>query len=347
MYGICLIPTSYLLSPPRRRGQRGFTLVELLVVIAIIGVLVALLLPAVQAAREAARRSSCTNNLRQIGLAMLNHESAKKVLPAGQTSRIANGPTDPAYLSVQVQLLPYFEQESLRRQIREKENQYSDANLLAQANQPPTFLCPTDQATPRSMPLGWTNYFANSGTWVRWKGWDGVFGPVVNEGNADALPAISLAQVADGTSNTAAFAEAVAGLAPDVASPGGGDQQADCYEFGGLPSSRTLAGIRNAFLAKSPASSSVPWSGEWRYRGYPWGEGTLWRSWYNHLVPPNSTCWLPGGDFWELVAPASSRHSGIVNVAMCDGSVQTVADGIDVEVWTSQGTRDSGDGNGS
>ena len=339
--------TSRCSSTTVRRGRLGFTLVELLVVIAIIGVLVALLLPAVQAAREAARRSSCTNNLRQIGLAMLNHESAKKVLPAGQTSRIANGPTDPAYLSVQVQLLPYFEQESLRRQIREKENQYSDANLLAQANQPPTFLCPTDQTTSRSMPLGWTNYFANSGTWARWKGWDGVFGPVVSEGGADALPAVSLAQVADGTSNTAAFAEGVAGFAPDVATPGAGDPLGDCYEFGGVPSARTLKGIRDAVLAKNPSGASIPWSGEWRYRGYPWGEGTLWRSWYNHIVPPNSTCWLPGDDFWLLIAPASSRHSGIVNVAMCDGSVQTVADGIDVEVWTSQGTRDSGDGNGS
>lgn len=74
------------------RGKRGFTLVELLVVIAIIGVLVALLLPAVQAAREASRRSSCQNKLKQFGLATLNYESAKKEFPAGSLGIIGVGP---------------------------------------------------------------------------------------------------------------------------------------------------------------------------------------------------------------------------------------------------------------
>src|SRR5262249_51939819 len=97
----------------RRRSSReriGFTLVELLVVIAIIGILIALLLPAVQAARESARRSSCTNNLKQVGVALQNHLSAKKtfpplsILPKGQT-------TQP--WSAQARLLPYLEEKSL------------------------------------------------------------------------------------------------------------------------------------------------------------------------------------------------------------------------------------------
>jgi prepilin-type processing-associated H-X9-DG protein len=239
--------------------------------------------------------------------------------------------------------LPFFEVESLRRLINDKEEQYSETNSRAQANQPEVFLCPTDINAERSSLIGWTNYFANSGSWVRWKGWDGVFGPVVNEANADALPPLELARIADGTSNTVAWAECVAGLWPTVAPPVGGDRQADCFHFGSVPSARTLTGIRTALNAKDPMNAAVPWSGEWRYRGNPWGEGTLWRTWYNHLMPPNSTCWMPADDWWELIAPASSRHSGVVNVAMCDGSVQAVADAIDPDVWTAQGTRDAGD----
>src|SRR3954464_1279017 len=101
------------------RNQNGFTLVELLVVIAIIGILVALLLPAVQAAREAARRTQCVNNLKQLGLALLNYESAKKCLPPGQLAEFA-APDPPNkkygnYFSVQVQLLSYFEEENVRQ----------------------------------------------------------------------------------------------------------------------------------------------------------------------------------------------------------------------------------------
>ncbi|MGI9429372.1 MAG: DUF1559 domain-containing protein, partial [Bythopirellula sp.] len=141
-------------------------------------------------------------------------------------------------------------------------------------------------------------------------------------------------------SNTVAFAEVANGLAPDVASgAGAGDPIADCYEFGGSPSTKVLPAVQQEFLAKDWRSASVPWSGEWRFRGYPWSEGTVWRTWYNHLLPPNSVCWRPGS-WWAIVSPASSHHSGGVNAVRLDGSVHFSAESIDPIVWVDLGTRD-------
>jgi prepilin-type N-terminal cleavage/methylation domain-containing protein len=103
-------------NPPYLLKRVGFTLVELLVVIAIIGVLVALLLPAIQAARESARRATCINQMKQLGLALLNYESARKHLPGGQlfTNSSKYQPNDPRdwnnarWFSVQAQILAYI-----------------------------------------------------------------------------------------------------------------------------------------------------------------------------------------------------------------------------------------------
>jgi prepilin-type N-terminal cleavage/methylation domain-containing protein/prepilin-type processing-associated H-X9-DG protein len=123
----------------KRRGRLGFTLVELLVVIAIIGILVALLLPAVQQAREAARRTQCQNNLRQIGLGMLNYESAERHFPPGQKKFC----TSCEIFGWSSFFLPYIEEPAIHEQINFK------ANLTAAENQPAfttritSYLCPS------------------------------------------------------------------------------------------------------------------------------------------------------------------------------------------------------------
>jgi prepilin-type N-terminal cleavage/methylation domain-containing protein/prepilin-type processing-associated H-X9-DG protein len=324
----------------------GFTLVELLVVIAIIGILIALLLPAVQAAREASRRTGCVNNLKQLGLALLNYESAKKRLPSGQLSEFNYAPpTKPGnYFSVQTQILSYFEEENIRQLFDLNKYVYDDPpNWTAANSLPNLMLCPTESQRGQPGDGGWSNYHANSGSWAQLKGWDGVFGAVVVEDGIPALPGLRLAKIVDGTSNTAFLAEMVNGLAPDIAPATGGNPLADCFEFGGNPippggGALTLAQIRNIFLNKDWKTASVPWSGEWRYRGTPWTEGTMWRTWYNHLLPPNSVCWHTDS-WWKLISPASSYHPGVVNVAMVDGSVQNVSNDVDVEIWTEMGTR--------
>jgi hypothetical protein len=205
-------------------------------------------------------------------------------------------------------------------------------------------LCPTESQRGALGDGGWSNYHANAGSWAHLKGWDGAFGAIVDVDGIKALPGLKLAKIVDGTSHTAALAEMVNGLSPEKAPATGGDPVADCFEYGGNPvpaggGSLTLAKIRNFFLIKDPKTAAVPWGGDWRYRGTPWTEGTMWVSWYNHLMPPNSVCWRPDS-WWKIVSPASSYHPGVVNLVLVDGSVQTVENGIDADIWTEMGTRD-------
>ena len=143
------------------RAKRGFTLVELLVVIAIIGILVGLLLPAVQAAREAARRMSCGNNIRQLGLAVLNYESAYKILPAGATGPCSYNPWSVHDVdmnvgrmpinrySLIVSVLPQMEQNQLFTQIQGQTPFYRSTwdmqgNFTPWRTQVATLRCPSD-----------------------------------------------------------------------------------------------------------------------------------------------------------------------------------------------------------
>jgi prepilin-type N-terminal cleavage/methylation domain-containing protein len=126
-----------------RTRFRAFTLVELLVVIAIIGVLVALLLPAVQAAREAARRSSCSNNMKQMGLALHNHHDSLLTLPPGGTY-YGNCCTPATYTTWSIEILPYMEQLALFSQYRQNETNVSANNILVGQKRVKTYECPSD-----------------------------------------------------------------------------------------------------------------------------------------------------------------------------------------------------------
>lgn len=130
-------------SSRRRPALDGFTLVELLVVIAIIGVLIALLLPAVQAARESSRRTACKNNLRQIGIALTSYESANKKWPAGK--RWSGPPNDPASFAMgwSSMILPQLEEQAIHDQINFKVPFTDPVNLPATTKIIPVYLCPS------------------------------------------------------------------------------------------------------------------------------------------------------------------------------------------------------------
>jgi prepilin-type N-terminal cleavage/methylation domain-containing protein/prepilin-type processing-associated H-X9-DG protein len=353
---------------PTSSRRLGFTLVELLVVIAIIGILIALLLPAVQSAREAARRSQCNNNLKQLGLALHNYHDVYKYYPSGC---LRNGPLYGP--SPFVQLLPYVEQEAMRDGYDDTATSggtFTGMNIANDAiatHRLPFLICPTDPEKRVDTQMAWTNYHTNWGTWVRVKGWDGVFGPNfavagqprlgsilatgpqepaipnVPQGPVPLGSGVRVGEVIDGTSNTAAFAEMA--LPPRDTTNAPPHPKTDCFE-GGAQAQTTLAAARAAFEGMNwqTAGYAAGWGPPpWRWRGYPWREGSVWRSGYNHLLPPNRPCWRPNNDWWHLVSTASSWHPGGVNMVLCDGSVRFVRESISAVVWEAAGSRKGGE----
>lgn len=315
----------------RSRKRLAFTLVELLVVIAIIGILIALLLPAVQAAREAARRSQCTNHLKQLGLALHNFENVNKYLPEGAIRKpgTSNTPASPL-----VAMASYFEQEVLVGNYDYGISCFSDPNTVATQEQPPGLICPSDPFPGRIESLGFTQYHPNCGTWYELTGWDGVFG-YPGDNRRRPFPAkVEFAHITDGTSNTAAFAEVVNGAGSTQAK----NSPYDCYEYG-TASGTTLVAVRDEVLARDWKEATIA-PDNWRWRGYPWTEGSPWRNWYNHLLPPNSPCWRLNASWDRIVSPPSSYHPGGINLVLLDGSVRFVSETIDWEVWRAAGTRE-------
>jgi prepilin-type N-terminal cleavage/methylation domain-containing protein/prepilin-type processing-associated H-X9-DG protein len=320
----------------RMRSRIGFTLVELLVVIAIIGILIALLLPAVQAAREAARRSQCTNNLKQLGLALQNYHDTYSKFPSACQDPTQFGP------SVIVFVLPYVEQGAIRENYVDIGHSGASTGITilndeAAAIRLSLLLCPSDANKGTHTPLAWTNYHMNHGTWVHVAGWDGVFGPNLAVAGKPKAPQVRMADILDGTSNTVAFSEVCLGPPSGSAL----DKRTDCFEAG-AQTATTLAAARTAFMAQNWKTAPQAGGSGWRWRGYPWREGSVWRTGYNHLLPPNSPCWRPN-DWWQLVTPASSFHPGGVNAVLCDGSVRFTQENIAPTAWEAAGSRKGGE----
>ncbi len=307
-----------------RTRRHGFTLIELLVVIAIIAILIALLLPAVQQAREAARRTQCRNNLKQFGLAMHNYLDTHIRLPL-----CLNASNKP--ISVHAYLLPFLDQSPLYALIDFNTNWSSATNAAARGTPVSSFLCPSQPNA--NMPAGWagTNYRANQGSGILY----GQPSTVVGNSNY-GMPApngvfvpgksLKVAEVVDGTSNTAAFSEhPFADFNNALSNP------YDTFRPGTYPATPDEA--VEFCRVMDPANIALQGVSD---VGAPWLQSYHSTTQYFHVGPPNSrSCMYPPG---RIATTAASFHTGGVHVTMCDGSVKFVSDNIDIRVWRAVGT---------
>ncbi len=306
-----------------RNPRRGFTLIELLVVIAIIGILIALLLPAVQAAREAARRAECMNNLKQIGLALHTYHDVHGAFPPGQLPG-----TNVSAIS---RILPYLEQNVLFNALNSDIGIDDPANNTVRTTQLTVFLCPSDVDNPMPARGAATNYHANKGTEVIWQA---PTGPNVGFREQTGVfffgRAIPIAAVRDGLSNTAFVAERVlADGSNAIVSP-----LEDVFFSPAAPTTPDEAHEQCLAVDINNLANQFP-----LFMGAPWLHG---QHTYQHISPPNGrSC----GFFTVLRATMvpSSRHPGGINLLLGDGSVKFVKETVALSTWRSLGSRAGGE----
>jgi prepilin-type N-terminal cleavage/methylation domain-containing protein/prepilin-type processing-associated H-X9-DG protein len=294
---------------PRRDRHGAFTLIELLVVIAIIAVLIGLLLPAVQKVREAANRAKCTNNLKQIGLALHNYHDVNKRFPSGYIWMGVFWSTDSNESTWITHLLPFFEQDNLF-----KKADFSGPFGVGGVNTPITsafldlFKCPSDvevDIVGGAWGPNWArgNYAANNG-----------IGPMVSVNDAPFTPSRSvkvpgvfeinsktrIVDITDGTSQTALVSELIKSPGEDwrgvMHYPEG-----PLYQHNNTPNSPVPDWFRMQFCLPIPGAPCI---------------GT-----YSSF------------DTRKVILSARSRHPGGVNLLLADGSVRFVTDSIDLVTW--------------
>jgi prepilin-type N-terminal cleavage/methylation domain-containing protein/prepilin-type processing-associated H-X9-DG protein len=321
-----------------RSRRSAFTLIELLVVIAIIAVLIALLLPAVQSAREAARRAQCTNNLKQIGLAMHNYHDSINCFPMSMGFDSPGfGYPEPVSYSGLSMLLPYMEGSVVYNTLNYSILRGDPGNNTVMGTAVATFVCPSDPQQG-NVPAGQagTTYHPNSGNTI-----DYVWGISDPWNFNTSLPPFNgvfypvsytrIAEITDGTSNTAAFSEMGLGDESNAIAT----EKTDQFWTQTWPTTPDLAISQcQGFLVSNLAYQGLSTD------GVPWIEGST-SAMYNHVNTPNKrSCIFPPG---RIMNTANSYHPGGVNFLLCDGSVRFGKDTTALAIWRALGSRNGGE----
>lgn len=311
-----------MMTHPRR--VRGFTLVELLVVIAIIGILIALLLPAVQAAREAARRSQCTNNLKQLGLALQNYHDTYLAFPFGNQNNYA----------WTVRVLPFVEQKPLWDQINAGSGNYPafsfspwDGMFTQKSAKIPAFACPSDGNGANQSTWGTTNY-------------SGCYGDSINNNQSSGTrrglfctgQVRTFASLTDGSSNTAAFSERVVGNTGQRFIKGNIANNPGMTLSGSYAIPSACAATKGTDGRSYATSTGVLGGGNEYCSGRRWADGRPFYTGFTTVLPPNAPSCTGGAsdsdNTWGVFS-ATSNHPGGVNLALADGSVRFISETIE------------------
>jgi prepilin-type N-terminal cleavage/methylation domain-containing protein/prepilin-type processing-associated H-X9-DG protein len=323
-----------------RRARQAFSLIEVLVVIAIIAVVIGLLIPAVQKVREAANRLVCTNNLKQLGVALHNHHTTYGQFPLGSENRPKVALAAPR-LSFMLSLYPYLEQEAAYSRFDVKapgETKDQFAVVIPWCNSPntlsqdaptsvvvPSLLCPSDGLGGK-ISMAWNDVGALLGTWNNCnylgffgdKNYGGFF-----PGNPPNQPAVfgfnrivKLTDIKDGTSTTMAMGEYLTGV----------PQEEYSWDLRGLHWV-DLPGFSQLYTRSTPNNSSPDlfWPERWCYN------------------QPSLNLPCVASDLNQMTAASRSRHPGGVNVLMADGSARFISETIDLKTWQALGSITGGE----
>lgn len=308
-------------SKPTPQIQAGFTLIEVLVVISIIGLLIALLMPAVQSARESARRLECVNNLKQLGLALHTYAERHNVLPAGYNG---NG------FSLHTMLLPDLEQrtlfDSLNFQVSDvlASGFINDVNHTSYRTSLNIFHCPSNPQAA-DMALVQTNYWGSTGYNPAKKGPNGIFAKGSNA--SSYRMSLPFSAITDGTSSTIALSEVTVGQLNQFSLK---DYHVSAFTITDNPP-QTFEQVATTCDTQDPASATfdIPKPAHWMLGEYGW---TLFDC---GLLPVSRSCRSTSGiSLWG----AGSYHSNGVNTLFADGHVSFIKTSINRANWRALAT---------